>query len=81
MVGAEALIRWEHPELGGDSPPEFIPVAERTGQIVPMGNWVIREVCRYIDRWKQAGLPLVKIAINLSQEQLQRPDYVDHVLE
>lgn len=81
MVGAEALIRWEHPELGEIPPPEFIPVAERTGQIVPMGNWVIREVCRHIDRWKQAGLPLVKIAINLSQEQLQRPDYVDHVLE
>jgi EAL domain-containing protein (putative c-di-GMP-specific phosphodiesterase class I) len=81
MVGAEALIRWEHPELGDIPPREFIPVAERTGQIVPIGNWVIREVCRHIEWWKQAGLPLVKIAINLSQEQLQRPDYVDHVLE
>ena len=81
MVGAEALIRWEHPELGEISPREFIPVAERTGQIVPIGNWVIREVCRHIHRWKQARLPLVKIAINLSQEQLRRLDYIDDVLE
>ncbi|WP_260703813.1 putative bifunctional diguanylate cyclase/phosphodiesterase [Edaphobacter flagellatus] len=81
MVGAEALLRWQHPELGDIPPLEFIPVAERTGQIVPMGNWVVREVCRHIKGWKQARLPLVKIAINLSQEQLRRPDYVERVLE
>jgi diguanylate cyclase (GGDEF)-like protein len=80
MVGAEALLRWEHPELGDIPPLEFIPVAERTGQIVPIGNWVIAEVCRHIKRWEQARLPIVKIAINLSQEQLRKSDYVESVL-
>ncbi|MBS1798227.1 MAG: EAL domain-containing protein [Acidobacteria bacterium] len=80
IVGAEALIRWEHPKLGDIPPLEFIPVAERTGQILPIGNWVIAEVCRYIKRWQRAGLPLVKIAINLSQEQLRKADYVETVL-
>jgi diguanylate cyclase (GGDEF)-like protein len=80
MVGAEALIRWEHPQLGDIPPLDFIPVAERTGQIVPIGNWVIGEACRYIKRWKQERLPAVKIAINLSREQLRQPDYVESVL-
>lgn len=80
MVGAEALIRWNHPVLGEVPPLEFIPVAERTGQIVPLGNWVIAEVCRYIRQWKQARMAAVKIAINLSREQLRQPDYVEQVL-
>ena len=80
IVGAEALIRWQHPTLGNIPPLEFIPVAERTGQILPIGNWVIAEVCRHIKRWQRARLPLVKIAINLSQEQLRKSDYVEAVL-
>ena len=79
MVGAEALIRWQHPELGAISPMDFIPAAERTGQIVPMGNWVIAEVCRHIRHWQHAQLPPVKIAINLSLEQLRQLDYVNKV--
>ena len=79
MVGAEALIRWQHPTLGEIPPMEFIPVAERTGQIVSIGNWVIAEVCRSVRRWKQARMPAVKIAINLSREQLRQPDYVEQV--
>ena len=79
LAGAEALIRWRHPELGAVSPLDFIPVAERTGQIVPIGNWVICETCRHIRRWDQERLPSVKIAINLSLEQLRQPDYVESV--
>jgi diguanylate cyclase (GGDEF)-like protein len=81
IVGAEALIRWRHPKLGNIPPLEFIPVAERTGQIMPIGNWVIAEVCKQIKRWQRARLPLVKIAINLSQEQLRKSDYVETVLK
>jgi diguanylate cyclase (GGDEF)-like protein len=79
MVGAEALIRWRHPQLGDIPPLEFIPVAARTGQIIPIGNWVIGEACRHIRRWEQEGLPPVKIAINLSPEQLRQPNCVDHI--
>lgn len=81
VAGAEALLRWEHPELGEILPVEFIPVAERTGLIIAIGNWVIREVCRHIRRWQKASLPIVKIAINLSQEQLRNVEYVDRVIE
>jgi EAL domain-containing protein (putative c-di-GMP-specific phosphodiesterase class I) len=79
MVGAEALIRWQHPELGAIPPMDFIPAAERTGQIVPMGNWVISEVCRHIGQWQEAQLAPVKIAINISLEQLRQLDYVNKV--
>jgi diguanylate cyclase (GGDEF)-like protein len=79
LAGAEALIRWHHPELGDVSPLDFIPVAERTGHIVPIGNWVIGETCRHIRRWEEEGFPAVKIAINLSQEQLRQPCYVESV--
>jgi diguanylate cyclase (GGDEF)-like protein len=81
IAGAEALLRWEHPELGVILPTEFIPIAERTGLIIAVGNWVIRQVCRQIKRWKEGMVPIVKIAINLSQEQLLNVEYVDHVLE
>lgn len=81
IAGAEALLRWEHPELGEILPTEFIPVAERTGLIIAIGNWVIRQVCRQIRQWKEAMVPIVKIAINLSQEQLLNVEYVDQVLE
>lgn len=81
IVGAEALLRWEHPELGEILPAEFIPVAERTGLIIAIGNWVIRQVCRQIRKWKEAMVPLIHIAINLSQEQLRDIEYVDRVLE
>jgi len=79
MAGAEALIRWHHSELGEVPPLEFIPIAERTGLIVPIGDWVIREACRHIRRWKEEGLPLVKIAINLAWEQVKQPHCVENV--
>lgn len=76
MTGAEALLRWNHPELGPVSPAEFIPLAERTGMIVELGDWVIEEVCRQIMHWDASGLAPQRIAVNLSPTQFQQPDLV-----
>lgn len=77
IVGAEALARWTHPELGEVPPMEFIAVAERSGQIGRIGEWVIREACRQIATWRRCGLPPLRIAINLSPLQLNQPGLVD----
>ena len=74
LCGAEALIRWRHPEDGLISPAAFIPLAEETGLIVPLGEWVLRQACRQSRLWRQAGLPPVRIAVNLSPKQFQLPD-------
>ncbi|MFY2155820.1 EAL domain-containing protein [Cytobacillus firmus] len=66
LVSAEALLRWNHPEWGRVSPLEFIPVAEETGLIVNIGEYVIRKVCRQIHSWKESGLPIVPISVNIS---------------
>lgn len=78
LTGLEALLRWDHPELGSMSPSEFIPIAERSGQIIQIGDWVLREVCAQILRWDAAGMPPVKVALNLSPLQM-RPDLVDSI--
>lgn len=72
--GCEALLRWHHPELGLVSPGQFIPLAEETGLIVPIGSWVIEEACRQSLAWQTAGLPPLRIAVNLSARQLQQGD-------
>ena len=77
LIGVEALIRWRHPELGMVSPFHFIPIAEETGLIVPIGRWVLREACREVASWTE--LPGLKVAVNLSALQL-RGDLVDMVL-
>ncbi|MDE1893421.1 MAG: EAL domain-containing protein [Xanthomonadaceae bacterium] len=77
IVGAEALARWHHPELGTVSPAEFIAVAERSGQIVRLGEWVIRESCRQLREWQRRGYPGIRIAINLSPLQLNQPGMLD----
>jgi EAL domain-containing protein (putative c-di-GMP-specific phosphodiesterase class I) len=79
IVGAEALIRWRHPERGMVSPQQFIPIAEERGLIVPIGTWVLREACRQNRAWQAAGMPPISIAINLSALQFQQKDLVQEV--
>ncbi|MBP6365864.1 MAG: EAL domain-containing protein [Nitrosomonas sp.] len=81
LAGAEALLRLQHPRFGLLPPMEFIPIAERSGQIVPIGYWVLRETCRQIRRWKENGLPAIKVAINLSLRQLEQSSLVTTMLD
>jgi diguanylate cyclase (GGDEF)-like protein/PAS domain S-box-containing protein len=74
VIGAEALIRWVHQERGIVPPGLFIPVAEDSGHIVPIGEWVLREACRQAVAWRQAGLPKLVVAVNLSAVQFKRSD-------
>ncbi len=80
IVGAEALIRWAHPDLGMQRPDLFIPIAEETGLIVPLGEWIIGEVMRQAQEWRAAGLDVPRLSINVSGKQFQRKDLSD-VLE
>ena len=77
--GVEALIRWHSAELGTVSPAEFIPIAEETGVIVPIGEWVLREACQQIVNWRQQGLTLSRIAVNISMLQFLRPEFPELV--
>jgi diguanylate cyclase (GGDEF)-like protein/PAS domain S-box-containing protein len=70
MVGVEALLRWNHPDWGLVSPSEFIPIAEETGLIVPIGEWVLREACLQNKRWQTMGLPPITVSVNFSVQQL-----------
>jgi diguanylate cyclase len=81
LVGAEALLRLNHPEFGLLAPPEFIPIAERSGQIVQIGYWVVCETCRQLRRWEEDGQSSLKIAVNLSPRQLAEPDLVARMLD
>jgi diguanylate cyclase (GGDEF)-like protein len=73
ICGVEALLRWNSPELGAVSPATFIPVAEETGMIVPIGLWVLRAACRQSTAWQRQGLPPVRMAVNLSPRQFAEP--------
>ncbi len=84
VIGAEALIRWRHPELGLVSPARFIPLAEETGLIVPLGLWVLRSACEQIMSWERAGMPGLqdfRIAVNLSARQFAQPDLVQSIAD
>ena len=75
IIGLEALIRWQHPQLGMVSPATFIPIAEETGLIIPIGNWVLREACRQQRIWQQHGLPALRIAVNISSIQFKEANF------
>ncbi|GAB4209610.1 MAG: hypothetical protein OHK0013_29230 [Sandaracinaceae bacterium] len=79
LVGAEALMRWHHPQKGLVSPGRFIPVAEDSGLIVPIGTWALNEVCRQRRAWEQAGLDVGRVSVNVSALQFARPDFVGTV--
>lgn len=81
ITGAEALLRWEHPTMGNISPADFIPVAEDSGLIVPIGEWVIRKAFNQLAAWHAAGHRELKIAVNLSSSQLTRPGLANSVRE
>lgn len=81
MIGVEALIRWHHPELGFIYPSQFIPLAEETGLIVPMGRWVLNTACAQAKEWLLAGLPPLRINVNLSAGQFQDRKLVEWVAE
>lgn len=76
MSGVEALLRWQHPSLGLLPPSRFIDVAEETGLIVPIGEWVIHAACRQVKQWQAEGLPPLRVAVNISPRQFQRDDVV-----
>jgi diguanylate cyclase (GGDEF)-like protein/PAS domain S-box-containing protein len=80
-VGVEALLRWTNPELGSVPPAEFIPMAEETGLILSIGQWVIRTATRQARAWLDAGLPMKLMAVNVSSVQLNRPEFAQTVVE
>ena len=79
VCGAEALIRWEHPELGMISPIEFIPLAEDTGIIEAIGEWVLHEASRQFTRWRDQGLRLPRISVNVSARQFNNANFIERV--
>ena len=81
IIGVEALLRWEHPTMGFISPLDFIPVAEDTGLIVPIGEWVLHTAFRQLQQWHSAGFTDLTVAVNLSSAQLSRPGFEDVVTQ
>ncbi|OGI41918.1 MAG: hypothetical protein A2150_01350 [Candidatus Muproteobacteria bacterium RBG_16_64_11] len=79
IVGAEALVRWQHPDLGLLGPMEFIPLAEENGLIVPLGEWVLRTACAQNRAWQNAGLPPIRVTVNLSVRQFHQKNLADIV--
>jgi diguanylate cyclase (GGDEF)-like protein len=81
VVAAEALVRWDHPERGVVDPAEFIPLAEESGLILPLGRWVMREACRQLAAWRAAGRRGLRVTVNLSARQFGDPDLIASVAE
>ncbi|MFB2773457.1 EAL domain-containing protein [Pelatocladus sp. BLCC-F211] len=81
ITGMEALLRWEHPEMGLVAPGTFIPLAEESGLIIPIGEWVLRTACRQNKAWQDEGLPNLTMAVNLSLKQFRQPKLVETVAQ
>ncbi|WP_017319417.1 EAL domain-containing protein [Mastigocladopsis repens] len=79
ITGMEALLRWQHPEMGLVAPNVFIPLAEESGLIIPIGEWVLRTACEQNKAWQEAGLPQLTMAVNLSPKQFRQPNLVETV--
>jgi diguanylate cyclase (GGDEF)-like protein len=79
ITSVEALIRWQHPDRGLVSPAEFVPIAEDSGLILPIGRWVLREACRQARAWQDAGLPPIPTAVNVSYAEFRKPSFVEGV--
>ena len=79
ILGAETLIRWIHPSKGFISPGTFIPIAEATGLILPIGEWVLRTSCQFLKKWNDLGLGLTHLAVNVSPRQFRQPDFITQV--
>ena len=79
VYGAEALMRWNHPKTGIVSPLEFIPLAEETGLIVQMGEWLLHSACQQNAKWQQQGYPPIKVAVNISRTQLACPNFISAI--
>jgi diguanylate cyclase (GGDEF)-like protein len=76
VIGMEALLRWKHPELGWISPMEFIPIAEETGQIIPIGEWVLKTACSQNKRWQEQGYTPLCVSVNVSVKQFHYSDFL-----
>jgi diguanylate cyclase (GGDEF)-like protein len=79
LIGMEALIRWQHPEKGMISPGDFIPLAEETGLIEPIGEWVLRAACAQNKEWQDAGYPPVKVSVNMSARQFNKRNFAEQI--
>ncbi len=81
IVGVEALLRWEHPEHGAISPSEFVPFAEESGLIIDIGYWVFKNACAELNRWRIAGLPEIRMSVNISARQLMEDNIVKNIIQ
>ncbi|TSI11780.1 EAL domain-containing protein [Lysinibacillus sp. BW-2-10] len=79
VIGMEALVRWNHPDLGTISPGKFIPLAEETGLIIPLGEWILKESCTQTKKWHDAGYNSLTVSVNVSVRQLEDPFFIDKV--